>query len=264
MAKSKIAWTEKTWNPVTGCTKVSAGCKNCYAERMHKRLTKMGLDKYSEPFSKVVCHEAVTGEPLSWQKPRMVFVNSMSDLFHKDVPFEFIKLVMSIINLTPRHTYQILTKRPERALAFVTDYMEGAPLPDNVWMGVSVENQKAADERIYPLTLIPCKVRWLSMEPLLGPVDLRPFFDLPMPQHFTRSEWGINWVVVGGESGPGARSMDLTWAVYARNQCRQYGVPFFFKQDSQYDSGRTYNKWETFPDELKVREYPVTNMQGAL
>jgi len=234
---SKIEWTDATWNPTTGCNKVSKGCKNCYAEVMHKRLAGMGQAKYQQPFLKgVVTHESELLKPLGWKKPRMVFVNSMSDLFHEDVPFDFIDKVFAIMALTPQHTYQILTKRADR----MAEYFEGnerevyrnceflnfggVELPPrvlpNVWLGVSVEDQKAADERIPHLLNVPAAVRFLSCEPLLGKINISPFL----------AKIGIHWVICGGESGSKARPMHPDWVRSLRHECKRAGVAFFFKQ----------------------------------
>jgi protein gp37 len=211
MATSKIEWTESTWNPLTGCTKVSPGCKHCYAERMARRLQAMGLEKYRNGF-KLTLHPEVLGDPLHWDKPQLIFVNSMSDLFHKDVPLDFIRQIFDIMNRAHWHTFQILTKRAERLL-------ELDPLiawPSNVWMGVSVENFDYI-YRIHLLRQTHAAVKFLSCEPLLGPLP-----NLPLE--------GINWVIVGGESGPKARPMDTDWVREIRDQCLAVRVPFFFKQ----------------------------------
>lgn len=240
--KSKIEWTEKTWNPVTGCTKISAGCKNCYAERLSIRLQKAGVVRYADGFA-VKTHPDVLPEPLRWKKPAVVFVNSMSDLFHDDVPAGFIAEVFDVMEKAAQHTFQVLTKRPERMLDLNLSW------PPNVWAGVSVENQQAADERIPLLLQTPAAVRFLSCEPLLGPVDLLGVrFDShtrmdvlsgrgvttrsgviaqSIPNAFCER---IDWVIVGGESGTEARPMHPDWVRSIRNQCELAGVPFFFKQ----------------------------------
>jgi len=210
-AKSAIEWTESTWNPLTGCTKVSPGCKHCYAERMAKRLQAMGQPNYANGF-RLTLHEEVLGLPLRWRKPQMIFVNSMSDLFHKDVPIDFIQRAVDVMRQAHWHQFQVLTKRSERLL-------ELDPLlqcPENVWMGVSVEN---ADYtwRIDHLRKTHARIKFLSLEPLLGPLP-----DLRLK--------GIDWVIVGGESGPGARPMEREWVVDIRRQCQRARVPFFFKQ----------------------------------
>lgn len=211
MSITSIEWTEVTWNPVTGCSKVSPGCVNCYAERMAKRLQAMGQRNYRDGFA-VRTHQHMLDLPRKWSKPRMVFVNSMGDLFHEEVPVEFISRVFEVMESTPHHTYQLLTKRADRLAAV-------APLvqwPQNVWMGVTVEdNLRLA--RIEQLRSVPAAIRFLSLEPLLGPLP-----DLRLD--------GIDWVIVGGESGPGARPMKAEWAVDIRNLCVESETPFFFKQ----------------------------------
>jgi protein gp37 len=208
---SAIEWTESTWNPVTGCTKISAGCKHCYAERMAKRLQAMGTPQYANGF-KLTPQPEMLELPLRWKKPRTIFVNSMSDLFHKDLPVEYIQRVFEMMNRCPQHTFQILTKRPEIAAAHAAR-LTWTP---NIWMGTSVENALVV-HRIGSLREIPARVRFLSLEPLIGPL---PRLSLA----------GIDWVIVGGESGPGARPMDAEWVRQIRTQCQAAGVAFFFKQ----------------------------------
>jgi protein gp37 len=209
--KSSIEWTEMTWNPVTGCTKVSQGCKNCYANRMALRLKAMGSERYSNGFKPTV-HEDLVDLPKKWRKPRTIFVNSMSDLFHEDIPESFIKRVFATMRDCPQHTFQVLTKRSKRLLKL------GPSLswPSNVWMGVSVESADVVS-RVTDLAQVPSKVRFLSCEPLIGPLE-----EIPLS--------GIHWVIVGGESGPGARPMEPLWAESIQRQCRKAEVPFFFKQ----------------------------------
>ncbi len=208
---STIEWTEATWNPVTGCTKISPGCKFCYAERMANRLRAMGQTRYRNAFRLTLQPDALN-TPLRWKKPRVIFVNSMSDLFHKDVPFEYIERCFDVMNRASQHTFQVLTKRPER----VAELGQELRWPANLWMGTSVEN---ADYlwRIDSLREVPAKVRFLSVEPLLGPIPRLPLK-------------GIHWVIVGGESGPGARPMKAAWVRHLRDQCLAAEVPFFFKQ----------------------------------
>ncbi len=208
---SKIEWTESTWNPVTGCTKISPGCKNCYAERMAKRLQAMGQPNYRDGF-KLTCHPHAIDLPLRWKKPQMIFVNSMSDLFHKEVPLDFIKKIFNVMNLSSQHTFQILTKRDDRLLA-LSELMRWT---ENIWMGVTVE---AADykHRIESLRQTDAYIKFLSLEPLLediGELDLT----------------GIDWVIVGGESGPKARPIKTSWIRNIRSQCKEQDIPFFFKQ----------------------------------
>lgn len=217
---SSIEWTEATWNPLTGCTKISPGCKNCYALRMAKRLQAMGQSRYRNGFRLTLQPDALEA-PLRWKRPRMVFVNSMSDLFHKSVPTEFIRRCFEVMNRASLHTFQVLTKRPERAVELI-DHLAW---PNNVWMGTSVEN---ADYlwRVDQLRQAPSRVRFLSLEPLLGPL---PQLKLD----------GIGWVIVGGESGPGARAMDPKWVFEIRDTCLRAQVPFFFKQWGGVHKSRT-------------------------
>ena len=208
---SHIEWTQMTWNPVTGCTKLSAGCKHCYAERMAKRLKAMGAARYRNGFG-VTLHEDLLNLPFTWKRPRLVFVNSMSDLFHRDVPLEFIRRAFDTMQRCPQHTFQVLTKRSDRLREVASDL----PWPRNIWMGVSVENADVVS-RIVDLQQVPAAVRFLSVEPLLGPIA-----SLPLE--------GIHWVIVGGESGPGARPMQSEWVEHIHAQCQKADVPFFFKQ----------------------------------
>ncbi len=211
--KTGISWTEKTWNPTIGCTKVSQGCKNCYAERMAYDLKAKGSKIYADGF-KVKLMPSRLSEPKAISKPSLIFVNSMSDLFHDDVPDDYIKKVFAVMNACPQHTFQVLTKRPERLLALSSELN----FTDNIWVGVSVENSAVLD-RMDLLKQVPAKIKWLSLEPLLGPL---PNLDLD----------GIHWVVVGGESGEKFRTMDIDWARDLRDQCVAKGIPFFFKQYS--------------------------------
>ena len=209
--KSAIEWTESTWNPVTGCTKVSAGCKHCYAERMAERLQAMGQANYRNGF-RLTLHAHALGLPLTWKKPQTIFVNSMSDLFHKDVPLSFILEVFDVMRRADWHRYQILTKRADRLL----ELDAGLPWRPNIWMGVSVESSDFVG-RIDLLRRTGAHVKFLSLEPLLG----------PLPQLNLK---GIDWAIVGGESGPGARPMDPAWVRDLRDQCQAADVAFFFKQ----------------------------------
>lgn len=209
--KSSIEWTEVTWNPVTGCTKVSAGCKYCYAERLAKRLQVMGVAQYKDGF-KLALAPHVLQTPKSWRKPRVVFVNSMSDLFHEQVPINYIQQVFQVMNDTPQHTYQILTKRPGR-LKVVAEQLTWT---DNIWMGTSVENEKVS-HRILDLIDCPAKVKFLSVEPLIGAVENLYLY-------------GIDWVIVGGESGPKARPLKKEWVDAVHQECIRTNTPFFFKQ----------------------------------
>jgi protein gp37 len=208
---SSIEWTEATWNPVTGCTKVSAGCKHCYAERMSLRLQAMGKPHYRNGFELALHHDALS-IPFRWRSARLIFVNSMSDLFQKDIPLGFIQDVFQVMAACPQHTFQILTKRP----AIAAEYASQLPWPENVWLGTSVENASVLN-RISELRRVPASVRFLSIEPLIGPIP-----------RLTLS--GIHWVIVGGESGPGSRPMQADWVRQIRDRCVARNVPFFFKQ----------------------------------
>jgi len=209
--QSGIEWTEATWNPITGCTKVSPGCKHCYAERMAHRLQAIGQKNYARGFE-LALQPHMLELPLRWKRPQIVFVNSMSDLFHRDVPLEYIQRVFEVMRRAHWHTFQVLTKRAERLAELDADI----EWPENVWMGVSVESD-AYRERIDALRRTRARVRFLSLEPLLGPLER---LDL----------MGMDWVIVGGESGPGARPMRPEWVHDLRGQCQRAGVPFFFKQ----------------------------------
>jgi len=211
MKHASIEWTESTWNPVTGCTKISLGCRHCYAERMAARLQAMGQMRYRNGFQ-LTLHPTVLRAPLSWTKPQMIFVNSMSDLCHRDVPSDFIRAVFEVMEEASHHTFQVLTKRAKRMASLASRL----PLPGNVWAGVTVETQDYA-WRVDCLREVPAAVRFLSLEPLLGPIE-----NLPLD--------GIDWVIVGGESGPRARPMRAEWARAVRDQCAAAQVAFFFKQ----------------------------------
>ena len=233
-----IEWTDATWNPVTGCTKVSPGCAHCYAEAITLRFKRGG------PFlpgkTTIRLHPDRLDQPSKWRRPRRIFVNSMSDLFHEEVPFEFVDDIFEVIAANPRHTYQILTKRPERMLDYV-EWTHGQEWPAQVWAGVSVENQYWADRRVPLLRQVPASIRFLSCEPLLKPLEL----DLD----------GIHWVIVGGESGPRARKMEEAWAADIQNQCERAKVAFFFKQWGGRKSraaGRTLDGhiWDEMPRRL--------------
>ncbi len=210
---SKIEWTEQTWNPVTGCTKISPGCKYCYAEVMAKRLKAMGAPGYENGFNTISLMHERLDQPLHRKKPTIYFVNSMSDLFHEAVPYDFIDRIFDTIRATPQHAYQILTKRAER----MSEYFQTRQVPDNAWLGVSVEDKKYGIPRIGYLQTIKAKTRFLSIEPLLE--DLGRF-----------SLKGIHWVIVGGESGVKARPMEESWVLKLRDQCQRNEIDFFFKQ----------------------------------
>jgi protein gp37 len=211
MAQSSIEWTEMTWNPTTGCTKISAGCKFCYAEIMSKRLKAMGVEKYKDSF-KVRIHENQLNIPYTWKSAKIVFVNSMSDLFHKDIPLEFIKKVFAVMNDNPNHVFQVLTKRAER----LYEVHKELKWTHNIWMGVSVENEKVVN-RIDYLRKTKARVKFLSCEPLIGPL---PKLNLKK----------IDWVIVGGESGHKPRLMEPDWVLDIQEQCEKADIRFFFKQ----------------------------------
>jgi len=238
MANSTIEWTDLTWNPVTGCNKISPGCKNCYAERMAKRLQAMGQPNYSNGFE-LTLHNHMLERPLNWKKPRMIFVNSMSDLFHEYVPFEFIELVFDVMKRAHWHQFQVLTKRSERLL----ELSAKITWPVNVWMGVSVEDQDYKF-RIDHLRKTGAKIKFLSLEPLLGSI---PAMNLN----------GIDWVIVGGESGPQARPIRREWVIDIKKQCRKASVPFFFKQwggNNKKKAGRLLEgrTWDELPRQVAV------------
>jgi protein gp37 len=231
MSQSSIEWTEMTWNPTTGCNKISAGCKFCYAEVMTRRLEAMGIEKYKDGF-KVRVHEDALNIPYSWKGSKVVFVNSMSDLFHPEVPFKFIEKVFKVMNDTPQHTYQVLTKRAER----LYELHHKLNWTKNIWMGVSVEDERVI-ERIDFLRETNAKIKFLSCEPLIGPLtnmNLR----------------NIDWAIVGGESGRKARPMDELWVWDIKQQCQEQEVAFFFKQWGGINkkkagrelAGRTYDE----------------------
>ena len=239
--KSAIEWTDATWNPVTGCSKVSPGCKNCYAERLAARLQAMGNPRYRNGFE-VTLHEDQLTLPLRWKQPKKIFVNSMSDLFHEDIPDQFIlRAFETMVNAT-WHRFQILTKRAER----LAEMASKLPWPNNIWQGISIEN---ADYvwRVQHLLKAPASVRFLSIEPLLGPIP-----NLPLD--------GISWVIVGGESGPNYRQIKATWVREIRDQCTRADVPFFFKQWGGFTSkarGRQLDRkvWNEMPRETVEANY---------
>ena len=211
MKTSKIEWTESTWNPSTGCTKISAGCTNCYAEVMTRRLQAMGIAKYQDGFN-LAWHDQELLLPYNWKKPRMIFVNSMSDLFHENIPFDFIKAVFKVMNESQQHTFQVLTKRATILEKYFT-LLDWTP---NIWMGVTVESDKVTN-RIDSLRIIPAAIKFLSIEPLISAI---PNLNL----------MGIDWVIVGGESGPKSRPIKEEWVIDIKNQCEKKQIPFFFKQ----------------------------------
>ena len=235
---SHIEWTDATWNPVTGCTKVSPGCKHCYAERLSKRLKAMGQANYRHGFE-LTLQPQMLELPLHWKTPKRIFVNSMSDLFHTDVPTDYIKRVFDVMGRANWHQYQVLTKRSDRVL----ELSKELNWPQHVWMGVSVENEKYV-YRIDDLRKTDARVKFLSLEPLLG----------PLPKLNLR---GIDWAIVGGESGPGARPVNLEWVTEIRDQCLKAGVPFFFKQwggIQKKKAGRTLEgrTWDQMPVDTEM------------
>lgn len=298
-SQTRIEWTEAVWNPVTGCTWASTGCDHCYARVMGTRLAGIkGNPRFGKPFSEVMCHVDRLSQPINWKRPRMVFVNSMSDLFHEDVPAEFIADIWAVMAACRgKHTFQVLTKRPDRMSLLlrnssfkdmvmyrlgtkygqihgIREHFEGL---SNVWLGVTAENQEQADRRIPFLIKTPAAVRWVSVEPMLGPVDLRiptwtPTYGLPVSSPCLPS---LNWVVCGGESGNGSRPFHTGWAMDLRDQCQAAGIPFFMKQlgakafmsmkdeesgvviperiETVHPKGGDPMEW---PDDLRVREFP--------
>ena len=259
----------ETWNPVTGCTKVSAGCAHCYAQTFAERWRGIPGHPYEEGFDLTLRPERLD-EPLGWRKRRMIFVCSMSDLFHEDVPFEFVDQVFDVMWEAKQHIFQVLTKRPSRMAAWFGGslrWLEDYKPPGHVWVGTTVENQQAADERIPLLLQVPAAIRFISVEPMLSAVDISPGYlgiDHPVSVGIT----SLDWLLCGAESGPGARPMDLEWARSLRDQCRAAGVPFFMKQLGSFWARETGSRWpdghrdvkgacmENWPEDLRVREYP--------
>jgi protein gp37 len=247
---SAIEWTEATWNPLTGCTKISPGCKNCYAERMALRLRAMGQPNYATGFA-LALHDHMVDVPLRWRKSRRIFVNSMSDLFQDGVPVDFIKRVFAVMSAASQHQFQVLTKRSERLHA-LNKALKWMP---NIWMGVSVENQKYAF-RIEDLRQTDAHIKFLSLEPLLGPLDKLNLS-------------GIDWVIAGGESGPKARPMDAAWVREIRDQCVEARVAFFFKQWGGKRKSRTGREldgrtWDQFPSPDRWRSDGETKAKGRM
>lgn len=236
-SKSKIEWTDSSWNPVTGCTKISPGCDRCYAARFSERFRNVAGHPFEHGFDLLMRPERLS-QPLEWNKPRMIFVNSMSDLFHKDIPRSYVSRVFDVMEEADWHIYQVLTKRSSRLRQFLNERYSRRLAPPHIWLGVSVENE-AATSRVSHLQESNAAVRFLSIEPLIGSVG---HLDLD----------GIDWVIVGGESGPGARPMDVRWVTDIRNQCLRVGVAFFFKQwggRSPKAAGRLLEgrEWNEFP-----------------
>jgi len=284
--KTGIQWTDATWNPVSGCSKVSPGCKNCYAERDWPRLSKNPKSPYfGRAFTDVKCHPERLDQPLRWRAPRRIFVNSMSDLFHHAVPDQFINDVFQIMEMCEKHTFQLLTKRPGRMLGFLRSVFPDPPVAPNIWLGVSVENQATADERIPILMKTPAAVRFLSVEPLLEAVDItnkgiKNGYSLPTARDRNGFgiEWtdpgdayiGVDWVIVGGESGPHARPCNVEWIRSIVRQCEASRVPVFVKQLGANPDFRVHElDWGAsplfdrhggdpaeWPEDLRVREFP--------
>jgi protein gp37 len=258
---SHIEWTDATWNPVRGCTKISPGCKHCYAETFAERFRGVKGHPYEQGFDLRLVPEKLT-EPFAWRSPKLVFVNSMSDLFQPGVPDEYTEAVSRVMATADWHTYQVLTKRSERLRDLLRGKLRFAAEKENIWWGVSVEDRKYGLPRVDDLRRAPAKVRFLSIEPLLediGEIDLS----------------GITWVIVGGESGPGARPMKREWVVSIRKQCRMQNVPFFFKQwggvrkakNGRLLEGRTYDEYpertaSTVPDRMDCLKYAAEFLQG--
>jgi protein gp37 len=307
--KTAISWTDATWNPVVGCSQVSPGCAHCYAKTLHGFRHKAFMEgkdvpaQYAVPFETVQLMGDRLDYPLRWRTPRRIFVNSVSDLFHESVPFAFIDKVFAVMALAPQHIFQVLTKRPERMLEYMSvqdreiavwrealeiyaqvgltnrklTYPGGSmdhkawPIP-NVWLGVSAENQHWWDHRVAILSRVPAAVRFVSVEPMLGPIDVRSRLGLcvgcqscfgldgrkvtQVPHRLMESP--IHWLIVGGESGPNYRPMDLEWARVVRARCKEAGVAFFFKQSSAYRSGQGDTldgvRWHEFPNIASKRE----------
>jgi len=286
--KTGIEWTDATWNPIRGCSRVSEGCRNCYAETTAKRFSGEGMPyegliaKGGQWNGEITLVPEKLDEPLRWQRPRRIFVNSMSDLFHENVPDDYVDKVFAVMALSERHTFQILTKRPERMRQYLLNpwtrvnigdragdmvedgdtaqtYVVNRPWPlSNVWLGVSVEDQKAADERIPLLLETPAAVRWISAEPLLGSINLEMYFE-QWPDHngvrVVQNGNGLDWVVVGGESGKDARPMYPAWAKSLRDQCKSADVPFLFKQWGEWLEGE-------MPAWPETADYKSTNGTG--
>lgn len=260
---TKIEWADASWNPIVGCTKVSEGCRNCYAFDLHKMRHKAKLEgkqlpeQYAKPFSEIQLFPDRLEQPLRWKRPRKIFVNSLSDLFHPDVPDSFLDEIFTIMAKAKQHTFMVLTKRPERMKRYMESCQRGADdiggrFPwKNVWMGVTVENQQAADERIPLLLKTPAAVRWISVEPMVGPVDLEKWTrndDMGVPVGHE-----IDWVVCGGESGNKARPIHQDWARSLRDQCQAAGVPFFFKQ---------WGEWLEFQEATCPGRVPISSLRG--
>ena len=253
MAKTKIAWTDATWSPVTGCTKISAGCTNCYAERMARRLAgRCGYPEAPHHFD-VRLHPDRLLQPLRWKKPRRVFVCSMSDFFHPMIPLEFQVRAFLVMRQCPQHTFQVLTKRSE--LMAMMEYAAGIPMLENLWLGVTTENQEQADRRIPDLLRTQAAVRFVSVEPMLGSVDAWQYLGAERnPIGLAYGSVGVDWLIIGCESGPNRRPMELEWAINLVRQCDAAGVATFVKQIPI--NGRVSHDLTEWPAELQRREYP--------
>ena len=252
--KTGISWTDSTWNPVSGCSKVSPGCDHCYAEVIAERLR--GSKAYPNGFD-VTLKKNHLEDPLHWRQPRRIFVNSMSDLFHKGIPEDYLREVWDVMLEADQHIYQILTKRPHIAACRIADL--NLELMPHIWIGTSVENQKFADNRIPELLQIPAETRFLSCEPLLEPISLSEWLAVPLynvPRDGERLRQEIGWVIVGGESGPKRRYMDPDWIRSIRDQCLAAGVPFFYKQASAMKPGQDRvidgRTWDQYPDAIQA------------
>ena len=283
-AKSRIEWTDATWSPVTGCSRVSEGCRHCYAERMtatrlrdrpHYRGLAVMQNGEARWTNEVRCHDDLLDEPLHWRKPRIIFVCSMSDLFHPAVPFEFIDRVFAVMAQCPQHTFQVLTKRSERMREYLDRFDPGVPIPiidsdgsvlptaycfplPNVWLGTSAEDQETLDKRLPHLLRCPAAMRFLSAEPLLGPIGLLRACDVAIDGEVPAVDglrYWLHWVIAGAESGPGARPARDDWFRSLRDQCRAAGVPFFLKQ--RCDAKGRKIPFDDWPVDLRVKEMPA-------
>ncbi|TCL40020.1 protein gp37 [Anaerospora hongkongensis] len=257
MSKTKIEWADKTWNTVTGCTKVSEGCLNCYAERVTNRFYP------DRNFSEIMIHDSRLNQPLNWKKPNKIFVCSMSDLFHGLVSFDFIREVFVTITKAPQHIFIVLTKRPERMKEFFDAYYRDKQPLMNVWLGVTTENQQTAEERIPLLLEIPAAKRFISVEPILGPINVSRYLKWPLCKYWKKV--GLDWVICGGESGPGARPIHPDWVRGLRDQCRESGVPFLFKQWGEWVPPQAVNKPTAGYDEdwiNNIRRFPRADVEA--
>jgi Bacteriophage protein gp37 len=277
MSTTRIEWADAVWNPTVGCTPVSAGCDHCYARRMFNR----NLVAHSHKFENPATYPERLEIPGQWKKPRRIFVDSMSDLFHPDIPDKFLYQVFIAMEKCPQHTFMILTKRPERMLAFLMDagrHVElkngekvlikdsPAPAPANVWLGVTAENQEMADQRILLLLQCPAKVHFVSVEPMLGTVNIFPYlFSIGQEESERSMERGVDWVICGGETGPKARILHKDWVISLRDQCKIAEVPFFFKNWGEWHQDFDHGGWSRVGkklsgcelDDMEYKEFPV-------